>query len=162
MSETRMVSIDGSTTCSGMALFVDGKLKDYGAIDLSSDRSDTDTRLITMCAKIIQALNIWKPSIVYIEQPQGYGKNVRVVRLLSEIIGAVKAWGIINGAYVEEVEPSVWRKALGIDQGGKKRSDLKQMSIMAVLDVFGINVVEDVADAINIGAAMLNKYTGEQ
>lgn len=160
-NDVKMVSIDSSTRRTGMALFNNGELEDYGLIDLSKSELEVDERIVEMGGKIFQALNIWKPSIVYIEQPQGHGKNVAMVRKLSELIGFVKAWGYINDAYVLEVAPSVWRKYVGLEQGGKKRDELKQESINAVKDVYGVWVVDDVADAINLGTGMINKFQGE-
>lgn len=155
---TRMVSIDSSTNKTGMALYINGELNDYGLIDLSSSSLDIEPRIFEMGGKMLKALNIWKPEVVYIEQPQGHGRNVSMVRKLSELIGFAKAWAYLNDAYIEEVPPSVWRKYLGIEQGRKTRNELKEASINAVKDIYGINVIDDIADAINIGSAMLIKY----
>ena len=43
-------------------------------------------------------------------------------------------------------------------EGRKTRNELKEASINAVKDIYGINVIDDIADAINIGSAMLIKY----
>ena len=160
MNDVKMVSIDGATHITGMAYFVNGKLRDYGKIDLSNSGKDIDDRLLEMGEKMLKALDIWKPSIIYIEQPQGNGNNIRTSGYIHELIGFAKAWAVKNYAYCEEVPPSVWRKCLGLKQGRNiKNKQLKQESINAVIDMFGINTTDDIADAICLGTAMLNKYS---
>ena len=154
-----MVSIDPSTKVTGMALFHGGELTTSYAINLSASKKDAEGRILDMGREIMTKLDEWNPAILYVEQPQGHGNNIRVARLISELIGFCKAWAVQNNAYIEEIPPSVWRKYLGLDQGGKKREQLKRDSMNAVLDVFGINVSEDESDAINIGSAMLQRYT---
>lgn len=153
----RIVSIDSSTRRTGMACFENGQLYQHGLIDLSKDDTDTEERILTMGSKMLQALDVWRPTIVYIEQAQGQGKNVALVRKLSELIGFAKAWCVSHDAYIEEVPPSVWRKHVGIEQGKRKRAELKADSIALVKDTFGIDVGDDEADSICIGIAMLNR-----
>lgn len=155
---TRMMSIDSSTRKTGLACFIDGKLKKYKLIDLSKSHSDTDNRISEMGKQILSSLDEFNPSIVYIETPKGSGRNVELVRKLSEILGVVRGWTITHGAYYEEVMPSVWRKYCGIDQGNKTREQLKQASMDYVRSVFQISVNDDVSDSICIGIAMFNKY----
>ena len=153
----KIVAIDSSTRKTGMSYFEDGNLINHGLIDLSKETSDTEERIKIMGSKILQALNVWHPDTVYIEQAQGQGKNVALVRKLSELIGFAKAWAVMNGATIEEVPPSVWRKYVGIDQGKKKRAELKAESIRLVKETYGLDVGDDEADAICIGIAMINK-----
>lgn len=153
----KIVAIDSSTRKTGMSYFVNGEFVKHGLIDLSKGYDDTEERIRIMGGKILQALNIWKPDTVYIEQAQGQGKNVSLVRKLSELIGFAKAWCVLNGASIEEVPPSVWRKYVGIDQGKKKRPELKAESIRLVKETYGLDVGDDEADAICIGIAMINK-----
>ena len=156
-----MVSIDSSTRKTGMALYVNGVLKDYGLIDLSKSKEATDVRIGDMGGKILTSLNIWKPDMVYIETPRGDGRNVELVRKLSEILGIVRGWTIEHGKYYEEIMPSVWRKYCGLEQGKKKRAELKQMSMDYVKATYRADVNDDVADAICLGSAMVNRYKKE-
>ena len=161
MSEVRMVSIDPATYKTGIALFVNGKLDKYGLIDLSKFKGQTNDRIKEMARVIIcDYLNKWKPTMVFIEEPKGRN-NIDLVRKLVMVMGSVLGWCVINNAYYEIVMPNVWRKWLGLDQGKKQRDDLKAESIQAVQDMFGINVDDNIADAINIGVAVLNRYSGE-
>lgn len=163
IDETRVVSIDSSTRKTGMGLFINGVLEKYQLIDLSSNREDTNTRMNVMGKNILLLLSAWQPTIIYIEEPKGEGRNVELVRKLSEIIGVVRAWSIENHCYMEEVKPSEWRKQLGFRQGaGIKREEMKQQSMDYVLRTYGVDVNDDVADAICIGSAMVIKWGKEK
>lgn len=161
MDEARVVAIDGATRISGMALVVNGELIDYGRIDLSNSNESTEDRLLLMGKRIWQALNVWKPNIIYIEEPQG--DSFKVSGMIHQIIGFAKAWAVLNGAYIETISPAEWRKYLNFRQGRNvKRSELKQQSMQYVQDLFGINVIDDISDAICIACAMIQKYEGDK
>jgi Holliday junction resolvasome RuvABC endonuclease subunit len=163
MGDTRVVAIDGATKVTGMALVVNGDLKDYGKIDLSSNTDTVDERLLLMGEKIWKALDIWKPDIIYMEEPQGHGKNLKVSGLIHELIGFAKAWAVKNNAFIETIAPSEWRKFLNFRQGSTvKRAELKQQSMDFVQDMFGLNVTDDISDAICIACAFIQKYEGEK
>lgn len=162
MDGVKTCSIDSSTKKTGMALFVDGKLNTYQLIDISTSKDSVDERINVMGKNILLLLSHWQPEIVYIEEPQGHGKNVKLVNMLCQIIGIVRCWCITHSAYFEIVSPGVWRKYLGMEQGGKKRDELKAESIRIVKEEYGIDVNDDTADAINIGNAMINRYSKEK
>ena len=153
MSETRLVSADTSTTCTGLALYVDGELKDYA--ELKPKSKDIEQRMYDMAWLIQLKLNEWKPDIVYIETPQGHGANVKLARNLGEMLGVVLGWCSVNNAQFNEVAPSQWRAWAGFKQGKLERADLKKLSMKLVKDRHGINVGDDVADAINIGYGVI-------
>lgn len=161
MNEVRMVAIDSSTKKTGMSLFVNGKLEKWRLIDLSAHVRNTDERINMMGADILVLLSHWNPTMVYIEEPKGHGQNLELVRKLSEILGIVRAWTILNHAYYQEVKPSEWRKYAGIQQGKKKRDELKKESIDYVKRIHNLEVGDDVADSICIGTAMLNRYRND-
>ena len=162
MESVRVCSIDSSTRKTGMALFLDGKLDSYQLIDLSTNNETLDERINVMGRNMLLLLSRWKPEIVYIEEPQGHGQNVKLVNMLCQIVGIVRGWCIDNKTYFEVVSPSVWRKYLGMVQGGKKRAELKAESIRIVKETYDIDVNDDTADAINIGNAMINRYAKEK
>lgn len=157
MSSARMVSLDTSTNKSGCALFVRGQLEEYNLIDLSKMGLQLDDRINEMGRQLIGMLNHWKPSMVFIEEPKGH-QNIELVRKLSEVLGIIRGWCIQNGAYYGEIKPSEWRKYCGLDQGGKKRVELKAASVEYVKTKYGIEVNDDTADAICIGDAVVNRY----
>lgn len=157
MNDGRLISIDSSTNKTGMALYIGGALKEYKLIDLSKSGFELDPRIDEMGRRILALLSHWQPTMVYIEEPKGHN-NVELVRKLSTILGIVRGWCIQNSVYFEEIKPSVWRKYIGLDQGGKKRAELKAASVEFVKNKYGIEVNDDVADAICIGGAIINMY----
>ena len=162
MSETRMVSADTSTTCTGLALYINGELKEYIELSLPSKKyPDTEERMSLMAKNIVTTLSKWKADMVYIEIPQGAGGNVKLARQLGEMLGVVRGWCASHNADYTEMEPSEWRMWAGFKQGKLTRPELKQMSIDLVKERHGIDVGDDVADAINIGYGVLNHFTDE-
>lgn len=158
MANARMVSIDSSTKKTGMALFVRGELEEFELIDISKLGLALDDRINEMGRQLIAMLNHWKPSMVFIEEPKGH-QNLELVRKLATILGIVRGWCINNGIYYSEMKPSEWRKHCGLDQGNKKRAELKAESVEYVKTKYGVEVNDDVADAICIGDAAVNRYT---
>ena len=155
----KVASIDSATRKTGVAMFEDGKLVDYHLIDLSRFSGTPEDRMDYMVdeiVKTIHSLSATLPELIYIEEPNGQLNNIDTYRKLSEIIGAVRFWARRNRILIEEVKPTVWRRHCGIDQGKKKRAELKAESVAFVKEQFNIEVNDDVADAICLGIAMMN------
>lgn len=157
-SEYKLMAIDESSKKTGCALFINGELVDHCVIDISKNK-DSNSRLHQMCTLVLEQMNKWKPDGVYIEHPQGDGRNVLTVWMLSQIIGVARAYSIVNACDFNEITPSEWRSYLKFKQGRKKREELKQMSMSYVKEHYGIEVGDDEADAICIGSAVINKYS---
>jgi len=156
---TKFVSCDTSTNNSALALFIDGEYQEHKLINKSKIK-DTYERINEMVKDIFDLLNKWQPDILWIEHPQGHGSNVDMVGKLCEILGAVRAWCLIHNCEYNEISPSQWRKYAGIQQGKKKRAELKQASIDYIKDKLGIDEGDDVADSIALGYAILHYYEG--
>jgi len=154
---TKFVSCDTSTNNSALTLFVNGKYKKHKLISKSNIK-DTFQRMNEMIKEIFELLNEWKPNILWIEHPQGHGSNVDMVGKLCEILGSVRTWCLIHDCEYNEISPSQWRKYAGIQQGKKKRAELKQASIDYIKDKLGIDEGDDVADSIALGYAVLHFF----
>ena len=157
---TRFVSADTSTTCTGLALYIDGKFET--SVMLKPKAKDIDERMLDMARMIITQLNEWCPDIVYIETPQGAGANVKLARNLGKVLGVVMGWCAIHMVEFNEVAPSQWRAWAGFKQGKLTRQELKKMSIAAVKERHGMDVGDDEADAINIGYGVLKHFEDEE
>lgn len=157
----KMISCDTSTKKSGLAIYIDGELSSYKLIDLSKEKN-TEERINHMIFALLSYIDKEKPSVIYCETPQGHGGNVKLARMLSSIIGAIKGWACLNDCYFEEMNPSVWRKYIdGFEQGNLSRPELKLKGLMIVKERYGIDAEsDDVSDAILIGKAMINRYGG--
>ena len=160
MADNTTISIDSSTSKTGLAVFNDGTLTAHHLIDCSSIKN-VDERSIAMGRSIVSYLDEYSPSVIYIEQPKGH-QNIELVRKLSRILGVVMGWAATHGCYYEEVMPSVWRKYIPeCSQGGKERAELKEESIRVCRELFGFEPLsDDEADAVLIGQSQINRYAG--
>ena len=108
MAKYRIVSLDTSSRKSGFAVFEGGKLMTSGVIVPPKDM-DRESRINLMCKKIFDILDKYKPGSIIIEK-MVVANNPPVQRILSEIIGAVRGYSIINDKEFVEYSPVVWRK----------------------------------------------------
>lgn len=152
----KLCSIDSSTKKTGIAYFLDGQLTDYKLLDYSSI-SDSEQRRDEMSIGIINTLSQYDPDIVWIEDSWN-ALNLQTSKALTMIIGIVYAWCLINKKEFHTVFPSEWRSWLGMDQGKKKRAELKQMAKDYVQNVYHITPSEDECDAICIGSGVCNYF----
>lgn len=151
----KLCTIDSSTRKTGIAIFVDNEYQDRFLIDCSSIK-DSNERVKDMGIRIIKVLDSIKPDLIYIEHPQGYGRNVSTVFKLTLIIGVVFGWCLQNDCEFNEIYPSEWRKMAGFSQGNKMtRDDLKALSITLAKEKFGIDCGDDEADAISMGYGVI-------
>ena len=153
----KLASIDSSTTRTGIVLWINGKLKEYKTLE-PKIKSPTEKRIMEMAKLITETLQEWKPDIVYAETPQGRN-NIKLSRMLGEVLGVIIGWCSVNDCTFNEVNPSWWRKWNYWDQGKLEREDLKEMSIQKVKEIHGIETeCDDLADAINLGQAVINYF----
>jgi len=108
---------------------------------------------------MLEKLQMESPDIVVIERPPVV-RDVETLINLSEIIGCVRGWAVLNRAEYEELRPTEWRKM--VHPVGeilpKRRKELKQWDIEKVKNIFNIIPEnDDIADAILIGQAWVNQ-----
>lgn len=154
-----MMSFDTSSTSSGWALFKNAKLSKYDTVLHKEKEVDLFQKMDLMIVDLLALLETYKPLIVVIERPP-YKNDPKTLTALSEIIGAVRAWSILNKADYVEYTPSQWRKLVK-DEDEKlptDRNELKVWDIEKVRKLYGIeNIGDDPADSILIGQARINE-----
>lgn len=156
--EIRLVSLDTSTTSTGIALRINGKLTTYQTL-VPKTKSPAEKRILEMARLITSALDEYSPNIVYAETPQGHS-NIKLSRMLGEMLGVVIGWCANHDCEFNEVNPSWWRKWNFWEQGKLKREELKALSIQKAKEVYGIECGDDLADALHIGQAAINYFNG--
>ncbi len=149
----KTVSIDSSSTCTGMALFKNGKLCEHLVIDLKKEKR-TDVRMDMMIGFIIKQLDSWHPNYVIIED-DFKKNNVKTLKMLTMIIGGIWGYCIQNEIYFQSVMPGTWRSAFACFEGIKDRATLKQCAMDYIRNKYGFNPIEDEADAIMIGLSIM-------
>lgn len=160
----KVLAIDASTKSTGVALFEDTKLIKYDCLTASS------TDLIKRIQKIIKELNEFlnneKIDKVILEEvrPEQGLQNIKTHRALMWLQAAIAflLHEIQPKAEIEYVYPSEWRAKCGIKNGrGVRRDSLKPLDIKFVKDTYGLDVNDDIADAIGIGHAYVNQLDNE-
>lgn len=157
--EIRLLSLDCSTKCSGLAVWDNGEYKESHIIDMSNIK-DVEERQKQMGLKLWRGLDYYSPSIVFIEDTYCHG-NPETQKKLNRIQGVVFTWCILNNAEFHCIMPSAWRKYIPDFPNGKgiKRQEQKNFSITYVINNYGITPAsDDQADAILIGEGALRMY----
>ena len=152
----RLVSLDCSTKCSGMAVWEDNKYKVSHVVDCSNIK-DTDKRITEMSKLLWKGLDYYSPSTVYIEDTYCHG-NPEVQKKLNRIQGVVFAWCLQHDAEFYCIMPSAWRKYIPEFPNGRsvKREQQKAYSIKYVQERYKISPAsDDESDAILIGEAAI-------
>lgn len=146
----RVMGCDQATQHFGISVFDDGKLVYYDCIEF---KGELDWRYSQIYDFMDAALKAWEPDYVMIEDIQlqqgsaigGYN----AFKTLGGLLGIMKAVLRKNNVKYNEVLNKVWQAKFMI--GGKDRVSQKKNVIAKVKSMFGIEVSDDVADAILIG-----------
>lgn len=154
MNKTKLVAFDASTHSTAYAVFEKEDYKESGLIKCKEPLADD--RMKSMSVKIINLLRKLKPDIVYIEDTV-VTRNAKTQRILTRLQGVIYGYCIINGCEFKTIRPTSWRKAVGINQGKKKRVELKKEAIEMVREKMEIEVNDDEAEAILIGQAAIKE-----
>ena len=152
------MAIDASSKATGIAIFKDKELIFYDCIYATD--TDPFTRIKKMTEKIKELHYSWGVSQVVMEDvlPEEVGHNQQVFKILHYL----QAYIVLNlhdkGQNVSFLTASEWRKICGIQTGrGITRETLKRKDIQFVKWQYSITVNDDIADAIGLGYAYLNK-----
>lgn len=162
-----ILSIDASTKSSGWAIFDGTKLVDYGCFTASStDLVKRIHKIVDLFDELLNKYQIEKIILEEVRPEEGNpsSKNIQTHRALMWLQGAL---GIMihdnhNNIPIEYLYPNEWRAACGIKTGaGRKREELKYRDINFVKNEYGLDVNDDIADAIGLGYAYTNKINNE-
>jgi Holliday junction resolvasome RuvABC endonuclease subunit len=151
------MAIDASTKSSGIAIFDNKKLVHYECIALST--TDTLARIKQMTIEIEKRYEQWKPTEVVLEDvlPEDVQNNLKVFKSLHYLQASIVLMMHSHKQKVELVVASSWRSHCGIQTGrGIKRDPLKAQAQLFVKKHYGLDVNDDIADAICLGHAHLN------
>ena len=160
ISECKLISLDTSTSSTGYAVYISGKLHRYDLIDFKRIKN-TDERIKEMILKIYEIIETEKPQIIVAEMTV-VTRNAQSQRNLTMILGAIQGKCLENNIFFSLLRPTEWRKLVNNEKEKlpRKREELKQWSKQKVLDILGINDInDDISDAILIGQAYINRFT---
>lgn len=151
------MSIDASTTSTGIAIFENNKLIKYQCITEDSNKNVL-TRILKMTSKIRKIYIQFQPDQIIMEEvlPEDVKHNQKVFKALIYLQASIILMFYEFKKPVELIVASHWRKICGIKTGSKiKREQLKIASQKLVKNIFKIDVNNDISDAICIGIAYI-------
>ena len=160
ISECKLISLDTSTSSTGYAVYISGKLHRYDLIDFKRIKN-TDERIKEMILKIYEIIETEKPQIIVAEMTV-VTRNAQAQRNLTMILGSIQGKCLENNIFFSLLRPTEWRKLVNNEKEKlpRKREELKQWSKQKVSDILGINDInDDISDAILIGQAYINRFT---
>jgi Holliday junction resolvasome RuvABC endonuclease subunit len=156
-----MMTIDASTTATGMAIFDNAVYQDVISLDLDDKKTGKktimETRFPIMAKWMYENVISYKPDIIYIEETV-VQRNAEEQRFLTRLQGVIYVYCMEHDCEFNTIRPTEWRKYAGIDQGKKQRKELKAAALELVKTKYGLIVTEDEAEAILIGYAVINKF----
>jgi len=161
----KILALDASTKSTGWAVFEDTKLLDYGCITATS--ADLIKRIHKMTDELNKVLLKYtdiKKIVLEEVRPEQDLQNIKTHKALMYLQAAIAIMVHDNFSKIEidYVYPNSWRKACGIKTGsGVRRESLKPKDIAFVKATYGIDVNDDIADAIAIGHAQINTFDNE-
>lgn len=152
----RVMGIDASTTCSGVAVIEDGKLVYHDVIDMKKNK-DAEQRVMKMMGELGAMIMDYSPNALYIEDSWNK-QNIETTKMLSNVLGAVMYVCQDIKCDFTKLLPSAWRSLTGIKLTSKngtklKRDELKQEAVDRVKKVYKIDCGDDEAEAICIAEA---------
>lgn len=167
-----LISIDGSTTNTGISIFnINTKeLIEYICISPENPYKQTskmtklekkaikkknmDYRIEYMIIEISKYLNKYHPDCIIMEDTYG-GKDMYAYKKLCHLQGLILSYSLNNHIQLYFKTPQEWRTILGIplveNKIRLKRESLKQKSIDYIYSKYGIIVNDDIADSICLG-----------
>ena len=155
-----LLAIDASSKSTGIAIYKHNKLQYYTCITATS--LDFLNRIKVMVDSI-QKILIENPDLEYVVLEQVRQEsfvNVQTYKVLMYLQGCLSMMIHQNFKHlqIDFLYPSSWRKTCQIKQGrGVRRQQQKELDIQWVKDHFNIQVNDDIADAIGLGYAYINK-----
>lgn len=147
-----LLSFDQASKTSGWAYFEDSKLVDYGKFTLED--GDIGVRLNKFRSKVTELVTKYQPDEVVYEDIQEQN-NIQTFKVLAEVFGVMSELLTSLKIPHSTILAVQWKSILGVK--GRARTEQKQNAQKYVQNTYNIKVVQDIADAICIGTALLKK-----
>lgn len=153
-----LLALDQSLNTTGFAYFENGKLKDCGLFKVNS-KLPLPERLGEIWKHLNELSNKYAFERLAFEGIQNQNNN-ETFKKLAYVQAVIMMWTFFSQIPTKELPPSHWRSILSKKfrvKFGQKRAEQKRNAQKLVYDKMGIEVEEDVADAICIGIAAMNQ-----
>ena len=153
---SNLLALDQASVTSGYAVFKNGNLVDYGKFTFNDDV--IAERLVKIRAKVIELIekhNIDEVAFEDIQMQGNVTNNVQTFKVLSEVFGVVSEVLQERKMKYTVVMSGTWKSTLGIK--GRTRPEQKRNAQEYVLQTYNVKAIQDVCDAICIGAHVLKR-----
>lgn len=155
-----IIAADCSTKSTGIAIYKHNKLTQTDCITSASSDLFTRIKVMVQNIKIYLTQNLDIDHLILEEVRQEGFINIKTYKALMYLQGCICMMVHQNFKHItiDFIYPSQWRKICQIKQGrGVQRAKQKQNDIAWVKEKFNLTVNDDIADAIGIGYAYINK-----
>ena len=143
----RIIAFDQATEHFGLSIWDNGELVFYSLYNFTGDLVSRLLKIKQFIQQIV--IDSWKPDFIIMEDIQQQHGAIITYKILAMLLGVIEVTCKENNIKYEVVSPNTWRKYAGTC--GKNRKEEKILSVAKVKEKFGINVSDDVAEAILIG-----------
>ena len=148
----KVMAWDQSTKISAWSIFINGEYETSGIIDHHKIKQ-VDERVQQMGLSICEQIEKIMPDMLIIEEV-AQQSNPNTLKLLARIQGIIIGFAAAHKIPVHILEPSKWRSKLNFHQGaGVKREELKAQAIEFIRNTYGLDLIEDICEAICINTA---------
>lgn len=152
----RLLALDQASKTSGYAVFIDDKLEDYGKFTFEDvEIGDRLHKIREKVAELIANYGIDYVAFEDIQLQQNVQNNVQTFKVLAEVFGVI--YELVTSLEIPNtaVLAGTWKSTLGIK--GRTRPEQKRNAQEYVLNTYGVKAIQDVCDAICIGAHICKK-----
>ena len=157
----KVLAIDASSTSTGVAIFQDLKLIHYE--NITCPQYGPFKRILIMRDAILKIFKQYRPTNVIIQDvlPEDVRHNQQTYTTLKYLQAAIvlSLYEHFSFQNVQFCTASHWRSVCGIKTGpGRRRDYLKKESMRLVKQQYGLDVNDDISDAICIGLAYVQEH----
>lgn len=134
-----VLGLDMSSKKSGYALFVDGRLEDYGLWQASEDEKDWRKRISYMAECVGEYCHAHNIEEIYVEDVPPIMENTQTVKVLSALQGMLIAISKLQDIVIDFVPVKTWKNEIGINfVSSKENNDCKRR----IKEYFGGNATQ--------------------
>lgn len=151
----RILAIDQASKHSAFSVGENGKLTDYGELNVSGDGDD---RIYKMTCLIKNKIQEVQPDIICIENIQLQAGNVSTYQLLARLQGMIIWVARELNIPIYIIPPVTWKATLGICRG--KRDEQKRKCLEIIEQKYNLELYgnDDIADSIGILTHAIHNY----
>lgn len=142
---SRVIALDNASEDMGVSIFDDGELVFYTIIKYSGYFDQRLTAIFETMHEFI--IPKWDPDYLVFEDVQ-YQRNYNTYKKLSMLLGTLISVARYNGIKNETVASKRWRSKYQI---ANTRNKAKAEAVALVKEMYNIEVVHDIAEAILLG-----------